>query len=239
MAKTKTSTKATKSTKMTTTKKSTTKKVKEVTTEPVVTEPEPVVVEETKEEEVDLDLEWKTLFTQMETSQKTTLTELRQQMKWRAELSKMLTRRVKTLMKKKNKRGGGNQRKNPSGFNKPTDISTELNTFLTNEITEKLLNEYERILKTNPTKNKKQLTKFKDFDLSKVQEKLSGNGQFARTEVTSMIHMYIKAKNLQNKDDGRKFTLTKDSKLKKLLGVSEASYFNLQSHLSRHFTLSK
>jgi len=32
--------------------------------------------------------------------------------------------------KNKKKRGGGNQKKNPSGFNKPTHISEELSTFL-------------------------------------------------------------------------------------------------------------
>lgn len=147
-AKTKTSkatrkTKATKSTKATKATKKSVKKVEEKVEEKVVekietenkqnsemSKNENNKVEEKKVEEVDPDQEWHNILKSMETSQKSVMESMRQQVKLRKELTTILNRRVKALKKRKNKRGGGNQKKNPSGFNKPTHISKELSTFL-------------------------------------------------------------------------------------------------------------
>ena len=60
--------------------------------------------------------------------------------------------------------------------------------------------------------------------------------EMARTEVTREINAYIRANNLQDKDNGRK--INADSKLTKLLKLSksdELTYFNLQKFMSPHF----
>lgn len=134
MAKTKTTTSSkTPTTKKTTSRKSK-KQVKEET--PVVSEPvqEPVesteTVEEKTTEEVDDDQMWRESFSTMETNLKQMVTLARETEKVRKSAFSYLNKRVKTLKKRKNKRGGGNQKKNPSGFNKPAHISKELSSFL-------------------------------------------------------------------------------------------------------------
>lgn len=60
--------------------------------------------------------------------------------------------------------------------------------------------------------------------------------EMARTEVTREINKYIRANNLQNKDNGRQ--INPDSKLAALLKLSstdELTYFNLQRYMSPHF----
>ena len=60
--------------------------------------------------------------------------------------------------------------------------------------------------------------------------------KLARTEVTREINAYIRANNLQDKDNGRK--INADSKLTKLLKLQktdELTYFNLQRYMSPHF----
>ena len=60
--------------------------------------------------------------------------------------------------------------------------------------------------------------------------------EMARTEVTREINAYIRANNLQDKDNGRK--INADSKLTKLLKLQksdELTYFNLQKFMSPHF----
>ncbi len=60
--------------------------------------------------------------------------------------------------------------------------------------------------------------------------------ELARTDVTREINAYIRANNLQDKDNGRK--INPDSKLKKLLSIKpsdELTYFNLQRYMSPHF----
>ena len=60
--------------------------------------------------------------------------------------------------------------------------------------------------------------------------------QMARTEVTREINAYIRANNLQDKDNGRK--INADTKLKQLLKLGksdELTYFNLQKFMSPHF----
>lgn len=60
--------------------------------------------------------------------------------------------------------------------------------------------------------------------------------EMARTEVTREINKYIRANDLQDKDNGRK--INPDVKLAKLLKVTKAdelTYFNLQRYMSPHF----
>jgi upstream activation factor subunit UAF30 len=60
--------------------------------------------------------------------------------------------------------------------------------------------------------------------------------EMARTEVTKEINAYIRANNLQDKDNGRK--INPDAALAKLLKISggdELTYFNLQRYMSPHF----
>jgi len=58
--------------------------------------------------------------------------------------------------------------------------------------------------------------------------------KIARTDVTKQICKYIKEKELQDKLDGRK--INPDKALKSLLGeTNEITYFNLQSHMNKHF----
>ena len=72
-------------------------------------------------------------------------------------------------------------------------------------------------------------------ELAIFLEKPSGS-EMARTEVTRDINKYIRAHNLQDKDNGRK--INADSKLSTLLKLTkedELTYFNLQKFMSPHF----
>ena len=59
----------------------------------------------------------------------------------------------------------------------------------------------------------------------------------ARTEVSKLIHEYVKSHNLQK--EGNRRVIKPDSKLQKLLGTDsskeELTYFNLQKYLKKHF----
>jgi upstream activation factor subunit UAF30 len=69
-------------------------------------------------------------------------------------------------------------------------------------------------------------------------DKPSGT-EMARTDVTRNINVYIRAHNLQDKDNGRK--INPDSKLQSLLKLKktdELTYFNLQRYMSPHFAKS-
>lgn len=59
--------------------------------------------------------------------------------------------------------------------------------------------------------------------------------RMARTEVSKLIHQYVKTHNLQNKENRR--IIHPDAKLKKLLDSKddELTYFNLQKYLKHHF----
>ena len=72
-------------------------------------------------------------------------------------------------------------------------------------------------------------------ELATFLAKPSGT-EMARTEVTREINKYIRAHNLQDKDNGRK--INPDAKLTKLLKLKkedELTYFNLQRFMSPHF----
>ena len=63
--------------------------------------------------------------------------------------------------------------------------------------------------------------------------------EMARTDVTKEITAYIRAHNLQDKDNGRQ--INPDTKLKNLLhigGDDVLTYFNLQKYMSPHFAKS-
>ena len=58
----------------------------------------------------------------------------------------------------------------------------------------------------------------------------------ARTDVTREINKYIRANNLQDKDNGRK--INPDKLLRELLKIDETvdlTYFNLQRYMGPHF----
>lgn len=64
--------------------------------------------------------------------------------------------------------------------------------------------------------------------------------QMARTAITKEIYAYIRENRLQ--DQGNKQRINPDDKLKKLLDLEdndELNYFNLQTHLSKHFNGNK
>ena len=72
-------------------------------------------------------------------------------------------------------------------------------------------------------------------ELAKFLDKPSGT-EMARTDVTRNINVYIRAHNLQDKDNGRK--INPDTKLQTLLKLKktdELTYFNLQRYMSPHF----
>lgn len=73
-------------------------------------------------------------------------------------------------------------------------------------------------------------------ELAKFLEKPTGS-EMARTDVTREINKYIRAHNLQDKENGRK--INPDSKLSTLLKLKktdELTYFNLQKFMSPHFS---
>jgi upstream activation factor subunit UAF30 len=64
--------------------------------------------------------------------------------------------------------------------------------------------------------------------------------EMARTEVTREINAYIRKHNLQDKSNGRKINPdTCLSKLLKIGGTDELTYFNLQRYMSPHFAKSQ
>jgi chromatin remodeling complex protein RSC6 len=76
-------------------------------------------------------------------------------------------------------------------------------------------------------------------DLATFLGKPKGSS-LARTEVTREINAYIRANNLQHKENRRK--INPDAKLKSLLKLKdtdELTYFNLQCYMSPHFAKSK
>jgi len=58
--------------------------------------------------------------------------------------------------------------------------------------------------------------------------------KIARTDVTKQIVKYIKEEKLQDTNDGRK--INPDPALKSLVGNVDLTYFNLQSHMNKHFS---
>ena len=77
-------------------------------------------------------------------------------------------------------------------------------------------------------------TKISD-ELATFLEKPAGS-EMARTDVTREINKYIRAHNLQDKENGRKINPdTKLSSLLKLKKTDELTYFNLQKYMSPHF----
>ena len=111
-------------------------------------------------------------------------------------LEKKAVREIKIAQKINAKRKRKTSNRAPSGFVKPTLISTELANFLNKPI----------------------------------------GTEMARTEVTREINGYIRAHNLQDKQNGRK--INPDTLLASLLKIGdgeELTYFNLQRYMSPHF----
>lgn len=100
------------------------------------------------------------------------------------------SKKKESKIKKKN-----DKKKSPSGFAKPTPISSDLSNFLGIPI----------------------------------------GDQIARTDVTSKVIAYVKEHNLQNPEDKKQ--IVPDAKLNALLqaGDIKVTFFNLQTHLKKHF----
>lgn len=72
-------------------------------------------------------------------------------------------------------------------------------------------------------------------ELAKFLDKPSGT-EMARTDVTRDVNKYIRAHNLQDKENGRRIHPdTKLATLLKLKKTDELTYFNLQKYMSHHF----
>jgi len=72
-------------------------------------------------------------------------------------------------------------------------------------------------------------------ELAKFLDKPAGT-EMARTDVTRDVNKYIRAHNLQDKENGRKIHAdTKLATLLKLKKTDELTYFNLQKYMSHHF----
>lgn len=72
-------------------------------------------------------------------------------------------------------------------------------------------------------------------ELAKFLDKPAGT-EMARTDVTRDVNKYIRAHNLQDKENGRK--INPDTKLAALLKLNkndQLTYFNLQKYMSHHF----
>lgn len=66
---------------------------------------------------------------------------------------------------------------------------------------------------------------------------LAKGSSLSRAEVSSKVHEYIKANNLQNPEDRRQ--IVPDAKLNKVLAVGKGetlTYFHLQKYMKPHFT---
>ena len=111
-------------------------------------------------------------------------------------LQKEVLREKKESKKRESKfKKKGDKKKNPSGFAKPSPITSDLSNFLG----------------------------------------IPEGQQIARTDVTTKVIEYVKEHNLQNPADKRE--IIPDEKLKKLLepGDLTVTFFNLQTHLKKHF----
>lgn len=109
---------------------------------------------------------------------------------------------------------------------------------------EKLMNKEMKAMQKNSKFRKKSTTRSPSGfvkptpiseELATFLNKEKGS-QMARTDVTREINAYIRAHNLQDKQNGRK--IIPDPKLAKLLKLDskdELTYFNLQKYMSPHF----
>jgi chromatin remodeling complex protein RSC6 len=76
-------------------------------------------------------------------------------------------------------------------------------------------------------------------ELAKFLDKPAGT-EMARTDVTRDINKYIRAHDLQDKENGRKINPdTKLTALLKLKKTDELTYFNLQRYMKPHFASTK
>ena len=101
----------------------------------------------------------------------------------------------------------------------------------------KTLHKNSRVRKKNTTRSPSGFVKPTPIseELATFLNKEKGS-QMARTDVTREINAYIRAHNLQDKQNGRK--IIPDPKLAKLLKLDsndELTYFNLQKYMSPHF----
>jgi len=172
-----------------------------------------VAKELVEDEDVKIDLEFNTTINSM----KTLVADTRGVLSSLKTLHKRVNKRLRVLNKKPKggKRRGGNQKSNPSGFNKPTKITPALAKFLSVE-------EGTLLPRTDVTRRINAYIK---------EHSLQGMLVEGKSGLKKMDNRYINT-TLPKSDKRYKWATI----LKKLLVPREnLSYFNLQTYLSPHF----
>ena len=166
-----------------------------------------------EDEDVKIDLEFNNTISSM----KTLVADTRGVLSSFKTLHKRVNKRLKALNKKPKggKRRGGNQKANPSGFNKPTKITNDLAKFLGVE-------EGSCLPRTDVTRRINAYIK---------EHSLQGMEVEGKSGLKKMDNRYINT-TLPKSDKRTKWA----TQLRKLLKPKEnLSYFNLQTYLSPHF----
>ena len=166
-----------------------------------------------EDEDVKIDLEFNNTISSM----KTLVADTRGVLSSFKTLHKRVNKRLKALNKKPKggKRRGGNQKSNPSGFNKPTKITSDLAKFLGVE-------EGTCLPRTDVTRRINAYIK---------EHSLQGMEVEGKSGLKKMDNRYINT-TLPKSDKRSKWA----TQLRKLLKPKEnLSYFNLQTYLSPHF----
>jgi len=166
-----------------------------------------------EDEDVKIDLEFNSTISSM----KTLVADTRGVLSSFKTLHKRVNKRLKALNKKPKggKRRGGNQKSNPSGFNKPTKITNDLAKFLDVE-------EGTCLPRTDVTRRINAYIK---------EHSLQGMEVEGKSGLKKMDNRYINT-TLPKSDKRSKWA----TQLRKLLKPKEnLSYFNLQTYLSPHF----
>ena len=166
-----------------------------------------------EDEDVKIDLEFNSTISSM----KTLVADTRGVLSSFKTLHKRVNKRLKALNKKPKggKRRGGNQKANPSGFNKPTKITSDLAKFLGVE-------EGTCLPRTDVTRRINAYIK---------EHSLQGMEVEGKSGLKKMDNRYINT-TLPKSDKRSKWA----TQLRKLLKPKEnLSYFNLQTYLSPHF----
>lgn len=125
-----------------------------------------------------------------------------------------------------------------------TTVDAEFLTSLQNRVSslegtiKKMVREKKKADKLDPEKQKEKRPSVfsKPVDVTDALCEFLGRPsgtQVSRTEVTQSLSKYIKENDLANPENRREIKC--DSKLEKLLGVSEVQWFQLQKYLAPHY----
>jgi len=165
-----------------------------------------------EDEDLKIDIEFNTTINSM----KTLITDARGVLSSYKSLHKRVNKRLRVLNRKpKGKRKGGNQKTNPSGFNKPTEITDALATFLG-------VKQGSLLPRTDVTRKINSFIKEHD---------LQGMMKVDKHGIEKNDNRYINT-SLPKSDKRYKWSNTLNNLLKP---TENLSYFNLQTFLSPHF----